>query len=329
MSNIAVIGAGSWGTTLACLLARNGHDVSFWVFEKNLAERIKETRQNDVYLPGYKIPDNLNVYTDLPTVLNGANYILSVVPSQHTRSVFETVTHCIDKNAVIVSASKGIETGTLLTVSDVFHELTGKKSAAISGPSFAKEVMEKKPTAVTVAAEDKEEAVALQRLFSNEYFRVYTNSDIVGTELGGALKNVMAIASGISDGLGLGSSARAALITRGLAEMTRLGVFMGADEKTFGGLSGLGDLVLTCTGTLSRNYTVGYKLGKGQKLEKIISSMQMVAEGVATSEAAYELSRQHSVDMPIVQQIYKVIKEDKKPIEAVHELMTRDLKSEY
>ncbi len=328
MSNIAVIGAGSWGTTLACLLARNGHDVSFWVFEKDLAERIKKTRENDIYLPGYTIPGNLNVYTDLEQVLRGANYILSVVPSQHTRSVFEPVTHCISKNAVIVSASKGIETGTLLTVSDIFQELTGKKSAAISGPSFAKEVMEKKPTAVTVAAEDKEEGVELQRLFSNEYFRVYTNSDIVGTELGGALKNVMAIASGISDGLGLGSSARAALITRGLAEMTRLGTVIGAEEKTFNGLSGLGDLVLTCTGTLSRNYTVGYKLGEGQKLEEIVSSMKMVAEGVATSESAYELARQHSVEMPIIQQIYKVVKEGKKPIDAVHELMTRNLKSE-
>ena len=329
MNNIAVIGAGSWGTTLACLLADNGHDVTLWVYEKDLADRIRNSRENDVFLPGYKINDNLNISNDLEGVLKKANYILSVVPSQHTRAVFKNLVNVIREDAVIISASKGIEIGTLLTVSEIFNELTGKKVTAISGPSFAKEVIENKPTAVTIASEDKEIGDSLQKLFSNDYFRVYTNTDVMGAELGGALKNVMAIASGISDGLGLGSSSRAALITRGLAEMTRLGVVMGAKEKTFGGLSGLGDLVLTCTGTLSRNYTVGLKLGKGEKIKEIVSSMKMVAEGVATSASAYELAKKHNVDMPIVQQIYKVINEDKDPVDAVRELMTRDLKSEY
>ena len=329
MNNIAVIGAGSWGTTLACLLADNGNDVTLWVYEKDLADRIMSSRENDVFLPGYKVPDNLNISNDLEGTLKNANYILSVVPSQHTRAVFKDVVNVISSNAIIISASKGIETGTLLTVSEIFNEITDNKVTAISGPSFAKEVIEKKPTAVTIASEDKEIGASLQKLFSNDYFRVYTNTDVMGAELGGALKNVMAIASGISDGLGLGSSSRAALITRGLTEMIRLGLVMGAREKTFGGLSGLGDLVLTCTGTLSRNYTVGHRLGKGEKLKDIVASMKMVAEGIATSESAYELARKHNVEMPIVEQIYKVINEGKDPVDAVHELMTRTLKSEY
>jgi glycerol-3-phosphate dehydrogenase (NAD(P)+) len=329
MKKIAVIGAGSWGTTLASLLAGKDYDVSLWVYEKEIAEKIKSTRINDVYLPGYNIPGNIDVSNSLEDVLSDAGYILSVVPAQYTRAVFEPVIQYVKSNAVVVSASKGIETGTLLTVSGVFKELTGKDSAVISGPSFAKEVIEKLPTAVTIASKDKENGFELQNIFSTEYFRVYTNTDVLGTELGGALKNVMAIASGISDGLGLGSSTRAALITRGLAEMTRLGAIMGAKEKTFGGLSGLGDLVLTCTGKLSRNYTVGYKLGKGERLVDILSSMKMVAEGVDTSQSAYELSRRHKVEMPIIEKIYKVISEEKKPLDAVRELMTRSLKSEY
>lgn len=329
MNNIAVIGAGSWGTTLACLLTDNGHDVNLWMYEKDLANQMQSSRVNDVFLPGYKVPDDLNISNDLEGVLKNAKYILSVVPSQHTRAVFKDVVNVIREDAVIISASKGIETGTLLTLSGVFNEITGKKVAAISGPSFAKEVIDKKPTAVTIASEDREIGASLQQLFSSDAFRVYTNTDVMGTELGGALKNVMAIASGISDGLGLGASSRAALITRGLAEMTRLGVVMGAKEKTFGGLSGLGDLVLTCTGTLSRNYTVGNRLGKGEKLKDIVSSMKMVAEGVATSGSAYELAQKHGVEMPIVHQIHKVINEDKNPVDAVRELMTRSLKSEY
>ncbi len=329
MSRIAVIGAGSWGTTLACLLADKGNDVSLWVYEDELAKDIKKTGINTGYLPKASLPDRISVSSRIKDVLRDAEYVVNAVPTQHTRGVFNNAAMHIPGDALLVNASKGIEKGTLLTVSGILAEVSGKRAAVLSGPSFAAEVISKHPTAVTIASEDKAKGLKLQRLFSTEYFRVYTNTDVIGAELGGALKNVMAIASGISDGLGLGSSTRAALITRGLAEMTRIGVAMGAVEKTFVGLSGLGDLVLTCTGTLSRNYTVGFRLGKGERLKDILASMTMVAEGVATSESAYELSKRHDVEMPIIEQIYKVIKEDKSPLDAVKELMTRSLKSEY
>ena len=229
----------------------------------------------------------------------------------------------------IISASKGIEKGTLLTVSGILKELSGREVAVLSGPSFAKEVIKKLPTAVTLATDNSTDALLLQEIFNTDYFRVYTHDDVLGVELGGALKNVIAIASGISDALNLGFNARAALITRGLAEITRLGVAMGAKERTFMGLSGLGDLVLTCTGPLSRNYTVGFKLGQGNKLKDILLSTSMVAEGVTTADAAYQLSKEYKVDMPIVEQIYKVINEGKSPSDAVRELMTRSLKSEF
>jgi len=279
-------------------------------------------------MPGIPLSRNIDVTDDLLNALKDARYILSVVPTQFTRSVFSNAINYLSEDAVIVSASKGIEHGSLLTVSSILENLTGRKVSVLSGPSFAEEVIKKLPTAVTIASPDNEIAIRLQELFNTENFRIYTNTDVLGVELGGALKNVMAIASGISDGLGLGTSTRAALITRGLAEMTRLGVAMGAREKTFGGLSGIGDLVLTCTGTLSRNYTVGFRLGRGETLENILSSMRMIAEGVATSESAFELAKKHNVEMPIVEQIYLVIKENKKPSAAVRELMTRSPKSE-
>ena len=329
MSDIAVIGAGSWGTALANLLAEKGHEVSLWTYEEKLADEINRTNANGVYLPGIPLSNNIKATANLQDVLRDARYILSVVPTQFVRLVFSGATDFIPDGAEIISASKGIEHGTLMTVSAILRELTGRRIAVLSGPSFAEEVVKRLPTAVTVASEDQDAGLLLQDLFNPNYFRIYTNSDVLGTELGGALKNVMAIASGISDGLGLGSSARAALITRGLAEMVRLGVAMGAREETFRGLSGLGDLILTCTGTLSRNYTVGYKLGRGEELADILSNMKMVAEGVATSESAYELSVRHDVDMPIVRQIYKVISGEKKAIDAVKELMARSLKPEY
>ncbi len=328
MENISVIGSGSWGTTLANHLAEKGFHVKLWSYEKGLVDEIKRTGINSIYLPGIPLSHNIEVTDDLDVALKDARYILSVVPAQFTRSVFSSAAHYLPEDAVIVSASKGIEHGSLLTVSSILENLIGRKVSVLSGPSFAEEVIKKLPTAVTIASHDNEIAVLLQDLFTTEYFRVYTNNDVLGVELGGALKNVMAIASGISDGLGLGTSTRAALITRGLAEMTRLGVAMGASEKTFGGLSGIGDLVLTCTGTLSRNYTVGFRLGRGETLDNILSGMKMVAEGVATSESAFELSKQHTVEMPIVEQIYLVIKENKKPSDAVRELMTRSPKSE-
>lgn len=329
MSYISVIGAGNWGTTLANLLAEKGYDVALWAFEKELVDEINRTRTNSVYLPGICLSDNIKATGNMQDAVNNSRYILSTVPAQFTRAIFSEAVRFLPDNAQIISASKGIEHGTLMTVSAILNELTGRQIAVLSGPSFAKEVIKKLPAAVTIAAHDHKTALLLQDVFNTDYFRVYTNTDVLGVELGGALKNVMAIASGISDGLGLGASTRAALITRGLAEMIRLGVAMGAREKTFGGLSGLGDLVLTCTGTLSRNYSVGYKLGQGESLKEILSKMKMVAEGVATSGSAYELSKKHNVEMPIIEQIYKVVNEGKRPEDAVRELMTRGLKAEY
>jgi glycerol-3-phosphate dehydrogenase (NAD(P)+) len=328
MDKISVIGSGSWGTTLANHLAGKGFNVKLWSFEKDLVDEIKRTGINSTYLPGIPLSRNIDVTDDLSYAVKDARYILSVVPTQFTRSVFSNAINFLSEDAMIVSASKGIEHGSLLTVSSILENLTGRKVSVLSGPSFAEEVIKKLPTAVTIASPDNKVAMLLQDLFNTENFRIYTNTDVLGVELGGALKNVMAIASGISDGLGLGTSTRAALITRGLAEMTRLGIAMGAREKTFGGLSGIGDLVLTCTGTLSRNYTVGFKLGRGETLDNILSSMKMVAEGVATSESAFGLAKKHNVEMPIVNQIYLVIKENKKPSDAVRELMQRSPKSE-
>ncbi len=329
MSYISVIGAGAWGTALAATLANKDYDVSLWVYEEALAEEIKNTKINSAYLPGFVLPDNIRVTNSIKEVINRARYIVTAVPTQHTRSVFSEIIPFVHKDAIIVNASKGIERGTLLTVSSILKELCSCRVAVLSGPSFAEDVMKKLPTAVTVAAGDSDTGLLLQEIFTTDYFRVYTHSDVLGVELGGALKNVMAIASGISDGLGLGSSTRAALISRGLSEIIRLGVAMGAKEKTFIGLSGLGDLVLTCTGSLSRNHTVGVKLGHGQKLKDIQDNMIMVAEGITTSEAAYELSRKYNTEMPIVEQIYMVINEGKKPSDAVKELMGRTLKPEF
>ena len=329
MSYIAVIGAGSWGTTLASLLAEKEFDVSLWAFEKDLVATINDTGMNSVYLPDVQLPANLKVTYDIAEAIKKARYILNVVPTQFTRSVFNEAVKYIPENAVIINASKGIEQGTLLTVSSILKEITGHQTAVLSGPSFAKEVINKLPTAVTLATEYPDTGLILQEIFNTHYFRVYTHRDMLGVELGGALKNVIAIASGITDGLGLGHSARAALITRGLAEMVRLGVSLGADERTFSGLSGLGDLVLTCTGPLSRNYSVGVSLGKGLKLKEILSSTKSVAEGVATALSAFELSRKQGIEMPITEQIYEVIYKEKSPEDAVSMLMNRTLKSEF
>lgn len=329
MSYIAVMGAGSWGTTLASLLAEKGYDVSLWAFEKEIADEINNRFTNGTYLPDVTLPQGLKATNDLEDAVKKARYILNVVPTQFTRSVFKEAVKYIHENAVVVSASKGIEHGTLLTVSSILNEISGNQSAVLSGPSFAKEVINKLPTAVTLATNNPDSGLLLQEIFNTGYFRVYTHSDILGVELGGALKNVIAIASGISDGLGLGHNARAALITRGIAEMTRLGENMGADKRTFSGLSGMGDLVLTCTGALSRNYSVGIKLGQGMKLSDILSSTKSVAEGVATALSAFELSQKFGVEMPIVEQVYKVIYKDKNPAEAVNVLMNRALRSEF
>lgn len=329
MSYIAVIGAGSWGTTLACLLAEKGYDVSLWAFEKDLVETIHNTGINSAYLPDVKLPANLKVTCDIEEAVKKSRYVLNVVPTQFTRSVFKEALKYIPENAVLISASKGIENGTLMTVSLILKQITGHQVAVLSGPSFAKEVVRKLPTAVTLAIEDPDVGLILQEIFNTHYFRVYTHTDVLGVELGGALKNVIAIASGISDGLGLGHSARAALITRGIVEMVRLGVSLGADERTFSGLSGLGDLVLTCTGPLSRNYSVGVNLGKGMNLKEILSSTRSVAEGVATALSAFELSLKQGVEMPIIEQIHNVIYNEKPAADAVIDLMNRTLRSEF
>lgn len=327
--NISVIGAGSWGTTLAAVLAEKGHTVTLWAHEREVVEEINTKRTNSIYLPEAMLPAHLKATGDLPEAVAGARYIVSVVPTQYIRTVFSPVQSFIRSDAVVVSASKGIENETLLTPSAVLREVLKKPVAVLSGPSFAKEVIAKLPTAVTLASEDKNTGLLLQELFTTDYFRVYTHDDIIGVEIGGALKNVIAIASGICDGLHLGYDARAALITRGLSEMARLGAGLKGKELTFSGLSGLGDLVLTCTGPLSRNYTVGYKLGQGQKLADIISRTASVAEGVTTTLSAYHLSQKYRIDMPITEQVYLALYKDKPPAEAVRSLMNRSLKTEF
>lgn len=329
MSYISVIGAGGWGTTLACLLSNKGYDVTLWVREKNVAEEINNTRINSAYLPDITLPDDLRITHSIDDAVKKARYVLNAVPAQYTRAVFKEAFPFIPDQAIIISASKGIERGTLLTVSCILKELSAHPVAVLSGPSFAKEVIKKLPAAVTIATEDKNIGFILQEMFNINNFRVYTHDDILGVEIGGALKNVMAIASGISDSLGLGNNARASLITRGLVEMTRLGVAMGAKEKTFSGLSGIGDLVLTCTSPLSRNYTVGIKLGQGMKLKEILDQTRSVAEGVATAESAFELSKKYNIEMPIIEQVYRVLYEDKDPVLAVKDLLERSLKTEF
>lgn len=329
MSYISVIGAGSWGTTLAYLLADKGYEVTLWAHDTGLADEINATQVNSLYLPDFRLPYEIRAVSNLKDALNKSRYIINAVPAQYTRAVFRDAVQNIGKESIIISVSKGIERGTLLTVSSILKELSDHPVAVLSGPSFAKEVIKKSPTAVTVATDQNNTGIILQEIFNTNSFRVYTHDDIIGVEIGGALKNVMAIAAGISDSLGFGNNARASLITRGLAEMTRLGLAMGAKERTFSGLSGIGDLVLTCTSPLSRNYTVGMKLGQGMKLKEILSQTHSVAEGVATAESAYALSLKYRIEMPIIEQIFKVLHEEKDPFFAAKDLLERSLKSEF
>lgn len=330
--SIGVIGAGSWGTTLAHLLAEKGFPVSLWVFEKELCEIIQKIRENTLYLPGFSLSERITPSGNIEEVAGNRRLLVMVVPSHVYRSVALQMVPYLQKNAVIVSATKGIENQTLLTMSGIWKEILpeslGVRVVTLAGPSFAREVMQRTPTAVTVAAEDLDTAREVQQVFHTPYFRVYTSPDKVGVELAGALKNVIAIAAGVCDGLGYGLNTRAALITRGLAEITRLGVRLGAHPLTFAGLSGIGDLLLTCTGDLSRNRTVGFRLGRGERLQEILADMRMVAEGVRTCTSAYELAKKMNVDMPICEQMYKILHENKDPCQAVWDLMERDLKSE-
>ncbi|MEF2145711.1 MAG: NAD(P)H-dependent glycerol-3-phosphate dehydrogenase [Desulfovibrionaceae bacterium] len=328
---VTVLGAGAWGTTLADMLARNNVGTCLWVREADLAERMRTSRVNDIFLPDLKLCPALEIESDPATALNGADVYLVVVPSQFIRPTLHGFRDLFPQHPVIVCASKGIELDSLAPMSRVVAETLENKApryASLSGPSFAAEVSRDMPTSVSLGCADLDLARELRELFSTPFFRVYSTPDFRGVELGGAVKNVIALAAGMSDGLGFGHDARAALITRGLAEMSRLGEAMGAQERTFMGLSGMGDLVLTCTGDLSRNRQVGLKIGQGRKLDDIIGEMKAVAEGVKTAQSLHNLARKLEVELPITEQVYRILYENVDPRKAVGELMSRSLKDE-
>jgi glycerol-3-phosphate dehydrogenase (NAD(P)+) len=332
LKNLAVIGGGSWGTALAIVLAPRFARTSLWIFEPDLAQRVRATRINDTYLPSCEIPSNVDVTSDLEITLADADVVLSVVPSHLVRSVYERMLPFLRESMLFASATKGLENGTLLQMSSVIRQVVRQsfdpRVAVISGPTFAKEVARLDPTALVVASDDPAIGTAIQSAFSGPTFRLYTSLDTIGVEIGGSIKNVVAIAAGVLEGMGLGHNATAALITRGLAEMTRLAVAMGGRNSTLAGLAGLGDLVLTCTGDLSRNRNVGIELAKGRKLEEIVGSMRMVAEGVKTTNAARELAERHGVEMPITEQMHQILNLGISPGDAVRRLMVRALKGE-
>jgi len=332
VKNLAIIGGGSWGTALAIVLAPRFPQIRLWVYESDLAGRIHESRENDIYLPGFRVPENVEVNSDLSATLDGADVVLSVMPSHLVRGLYERMLTCLRPSMVFVSATKGLENQTLLRPSEVIQQVVSSRFApriaAISGPTFAREVARLDPTALVVSSGDSNAAEGIQEAFSGPTFRLYRSQDTIGVEIGGALKNVIALGAGVIHGLGLGHNATAALITRGLAEMTRLAVAMGGDAPTLSGLAGLGDLVLTCTGELSRNRTVGAELARGKSLKEITSSMKMVAEGIKTTDAAIDLARRHAVEMPIAEQMFQMLHGEVKPREAVQRLMERSLKGE-
>lgn len=326
---LAIVGAGSWGTALAIVLAPRFGRVRLWVHEEDLAARMNATRENDVYLKGFKLPRNVEIGTDLGAAVNRASVVMGVMPAHHARGLYTRMRPQLDHLTIIVSATKGIETGTLLRMSEVIAEVTQlPKIAILSGPTFAREVASAEPAAVVVAASDLEVATDVQTAFSGPSLRLYTNCDPIGVEVGAALKNVIAIGAGVCKGLGLGNNTLAALITRGLAEISRLAVAMGGEPKTLAGLAGLGDLVLTCSGELSRNRQVGLELARGRTIEDITGSMSMVAEGVETCAAAVGLGAKFKVDLPIIQQMEAVLYHGKNPREALRDLMERTLKGE-
>jgi glycerol-3-phosphate dehydrogenase (NAD(P)+) len=332
VTELAIIGAGSWGTALAIVLAPRFDRIRLWVYEKDLAARMQATQVNDLYLPGFRLPVNVSVETEFAEALPGAEMVLSVMPSHLVRALYNRMLPFLAPGMVFVSATKGLENGTLLRPSEVIAECLCKafepRVAAISGPTFAREVARGDPTALVVAAADRELAARVQGLFSGPTFRLYTSPDPAGVEVGGAVKNVVAIGAGVCHGLGLGSNTQAALITRGLAEITRLAVALGGRPRTLAGLAGLGDLVLTCNGELSRNRQVGLELAKGRKLEEIVNSMKMVAEGIKTTHATNDLARRHHVEMPISAQMFEMLNFGLPPREAVRRLMDRALKGE-
>jgi glycerol-3-phosphate dehydrogenase (NAD(P)+) len=332
MNRLAIIGGGSWGTALAIVLGPRFERVRIWAFEREVVRSMEQKRENDIFLPGFRLPPQVEPTNELAFALEETDIILGVMPSHHARAVYERMLPVVLPSMRFVSATKGIENGTLQRMSQVISDVIGRKFpprvAVLSGPTFAKEIGQGEPATAAIASSDRELAHAVQKAFSGPAFRLYTNNDPIGVELGASLKNVIAIGAGICHGLNLGSNVVAGLITRGLAEITRLAVALGGQPRTLAGLAGLGDLVLTCTGDLSRNRTVGIELGRGRKLAEILASTRMVAEGVQTTYAAVDLARREGVEMPITEQMYLVLREGKSPREAVRDLMERSLKPE-
>ncbi|MBI4828842.1 MAG: NAD(P)-dependent glycerol-3-phosphate dehydrogenase [Nitrospinae bacterium] len=329
----AVIGAGAWGTALAWSLAERGAPVTLWARETEVVDTINQSRENRAYLPGVTLPQSLRATSDIAGAARGARIVLLVIPTQFMRAALTLFAPHIPPEAALVSAAKGIENETLALPVEIIEAVLGKRAAAASvtltGPTFAREFVRRAPTAATLASADEGAARRAQAALSAPWFRLYIHHDVIGAELAGALKNVIAIAAGIADGLGFGNNTRAALITRGLAEITRLGAAMGADPRTFSGLAGVGDLTLTCTSDLSRNHTVGFRLGKGEQIGQITASMRAVAEGVATARAAVGLARKFGVETPIAEEVYRVLYENKEPGRAVADLMNRAPRAEF
>jgi glycerol-3-phosphate dehydrogenase (NAD(P)+) len=330
LRNLSILGAGSWGTALSIVLGPRFERVRLWARDPSLADQVGSSRENSEYLPGFRLPNNVELTDSLGEALEDAEIVLLVVPSQHLRTVLRNSARYLDPSMLFVSATKGIETTSRSRMSEVAQSECPfpARIATLSGPTFAQEIAKGEPAAVVIASPDHDLASTIQSAFSGPTLRLYTNSDQVGVELGGALKNVIAIGAGICQGLGLGSNTVAALITRGLAEITRLAMAAGSEAKTLAGLAGLGDLVLTCTGELSRNRRVGIELGKGRSLREILASTSMVAEGVETTSAAVDLAKAYRVEMPITSQMYAVLREGKSPDAAIRDLMDRALTSE-
>ncbi len=329
---ISVLGAGGWGTTLAILLHYNGHDITLWEYKKSYAKELIKKRTNHNYLPGIKIPKEILITSDIEESIDKKNLIVFAIPSQFLRKVVEKINYHKIEDAILVSVSKGIEKNSLMTMSqllhDVFPRINENQIGVISGPSHAEEVSRRVPTAVVAASVDIETSKTIQAAFMTSYFRVYASKDILGVELGGAFKNIIAIGAGIIDGAGFGDNTKAAIMTRGVAEISRLGLAMGARPETFAGLSGMGDLIVTCMSRHSRNRYVGEQIGKGKKLKQILKSMDQVAEGVETTRSAKQLADKNKIETPITNEVYKILYEKKDPVKATTDLMTRDMKSE-
>lgn len=330
-NNIGIVGAGSWGTALSHLLSMNGHEIDLWVFEPELCAIIEKTRENSYFLPGTVLSDKIVPTSSLEKAVAGKSVIILVVPTHVMRQTIKQFAPYLQEDCLIINAGKGIENETLQTGHMILQDFVKPSCsvAAISGPTFAAEIAKNAPSALVAAAEDPEICRRVMEIFSNSNLKVFTSEDLLGVEIGGALKNVIALATGISDGLELGYNARAALITRGLVEITRIGTALGARPETFSGLSGLGDLVLTCTGDLSRNRSVGIKLGKGLKLKEITDNMKMVAEGIRTVKSAYGLKKKYDIQASIIEETYRVIYEEKPPQQALKDLMKVEISTEF